>query len=166
MKLSIGSLPNKQNADALSRLVQASLEEQEAEEEVYLISYLEELPVTARDIAAANRKDPVLARVYDFTLHGWPQALGDPVLQPYFSRKQELSVDRGCVLWSLRVVIPEKYRVRLLDDLHQEHHGICRMKSLARSYFWWLGLGAAIFERVQLCHVCAALGKSTPRAPL
>ena len=38
------------NADALSRLVQASLEEQEEEEEVYLISYLEELPVTARTL--------------------------------------------------------------------------------------------------------------------
>ena len=83
----------------MSRLVQASLEEQEEEEEVYLISYLEELPVTARDIAAATRKDLFLARVYDFTLHGWPQALDDPVLQPFFSRKQELSVDRGCVLW-------------------------------------------------------------------
>ena len=87
------------NAEALSRLVQASLEEQGEEEEVYLISYLEELPVTAREIAAATRKDPVLARVYDFTLHGWPQALDDQVLQPFFSRKQELSVDRGCVLW-------------------------------------------------------------------
>ena len=87
------------NADALSRLVQASLEEQEEEKVVYLISYLEELPVTARDIGATTRKDPVLARVYDFTLHGWPQALDDPVLQPFFSRKQELSVDRGCVLW-------------------------------------------------------------------
>ena len=73
------------NADALSKLVQASLKEQEEEEEVYLISYLEELPVTARDIAAATRKDLFLARVYDFTLHGWPQALDDPVLQPYFS---------------------------------------------------------------------------------
>ena len=37
---------------------------------MYLISYLEELPVTARDNAAATRKDPVLARLYDFTLHG------------------------------------------------------------------------------------------------
>ena len=154
------------NADALSRLVQASLEEQEEEEEVYLISYLEELPVTAQDIAAATGKDPVLARVYDFTLHGWPQVLDDQVLQPYFSRKQELSVDQGCVLWGFRVVIPEKHRVRLLDDWHQEHHGICRMKSLARGYFWWPGLDAAIVERVQQCHVCAAVGKSPPKAPL
>ena len=154
------------NADALSRLVQASLEEEEEEEEVYLISYLEELPVTARDIAAATSKDPVVARVYDFTLHGWPQALDDPVSQPHFSRKQELSVDRGCVLWGLRVVIPKKYRVRLLDDLDQEYHGIWRMKSLARGYFWWPGLNAAIVERVQQCHVCAALDKFPSRAPL
>ena len=69
-------------------------------------------------------------------------------MQPYFSRKQELSVDGGCVLWGLRVVIPEKYRVRPLDNLHQEHHGICRLKSLARGYFWWPGLDATIVERV------------------
>jgi len=50
------------SADALSRLVQ------------------EELPVAARDIADATRKDPVLAHVYDLTLHAWPQALDYPVL--------------------------------------------------------------------------------------
>ena len=95
-----------------------------------------------------------------------PKALNAPVLQPYFSRKQELSVDRYCVLWGLRVVIPEKYRVRLLDDSHQEHHGICRMKSLARGCLWWPRLDAAIVERAQQCHVCVALGKFPSRAPL
>ena len=133
---------------------------------MYLISYLEEAPVTARNIAAATRKDPVLARLYDFTLHGWPQALNARLLQPYSSRKQELSVGRGCVLWGLRVVIPEKYRVHLLDDLHQGRHGICRMKSLARGCLWWPGLDAAIVEKVQQCHVCVALGKFPSRAPL
>ena len=28
------------------------------------------------------------------------------------------------------------------------------------------GMDAAIVERVQLCHVCAALGKYAPRAPI
>ena len=76
----------------------------------YLISYVNELPVTSRDI----------------TLHGWPSVVADPVLEPYCSRKQEPSVDQGCVLWGLRVDIPKVLRVRLLDDVPQEHHGICR----------------------------------------
>ena len=46
------------NADALSRLVPASLEEQEDKEEVYFISCLEDLPVTAQDVMVATRKDP------------------------------------------------------------------------------------------------------------
>ena len=87
-------------------------------------------------------------------------------LVPASLEEQELSVDQGCVFWGLRVVISERYRVHLLDDLHQEHHGICCMKSPARGYFWWPGLDAAIVERDYQCHVCAALGKSPPRAPL
>ena len=85
------------NANALSRLVSSSADDRLDVDE-YLISYVNELPITARDIASATRKDPVLARVYDSTLHGWPSVVADPVLQPYFSRKHEFSVDQGCVL--------------------------------------------------------------------
>ena len=121
-------------ADALSRLVSTSADDRLDGDE-YLVSHIYEFRVTAR--ASATRKDPVLARVYDFTLHGWPSVVVDPVFQSYSPRKHELSVDQGCVLWGLRVVIPELYRVRLLDDLHQEHRGICRMMSLAKGDIWW-----------------------------
>ena len=56
-------------------------------------------------------------------------------------------------------VIPEKYRFCLLDYLEEEHYGICLIKSLARGYFWWPGLDAAIVEKVRLCHVYTAVGK-------
>ena len=46
------------NADALSRLVRVSLEEQEDKEEVYFISCLEDLPVTAQYVMATTRKNP------------------------------------------------------------------------------------------------------------
>ena len=153
------------NADAMSRLVPLTKED-ESETEQFMISYVDELPITAGDLASGTRKDPVLARVYDFTLHGWPQSVEDPLLQPYFSRRDELSADQGCVLWGLRVVIPGMYRDRLLDELHQEHHGICRMKSLARGYLWWPGLDADIAQRVSGCQVCAAVSKLPPKAPL
>ena len=153
------------NADAMSRLVQSTVKD-EFETEAFVVSYVDELPITAGDLASATGKDPVLARVYDMTLHGWPQAIEDPLLQPYFSRREELSVDQGCLLWGLRVVIPGRYRDRLLDELHQEHHGICRMKSLARGYLWWPGLDTDIARRVSGCQVCASVGKSPPKAPL
>ena len=52
----------------------------------------------------------------------------------------------------LPVAIPEKYHACLLDYFYEEHHRICHMNS--------------IVERVQLRHVCAALGKYPPRAPI
>ena len=109
------------NADAMSRLVRSTTKD-EFETEAFVISYVDELPITAGDLASATRKDPVLARVYDMTLHGWLQAIEDPLSQPYFSHREELSVDQGCLLWGLRVVIPGRYRDRLLDELDQEHH--------------------------------------------
>ena len=49
------------NADALSRLVSGTTHDR-LEEEVYLISYLDELLVTVKDIALTTRKEPILTR--------------------------------------------------------------------------------------------------------
>lgn len=90
------------NADALSRLESGTAEDGLAN--IFWISYLDELPVTAKDIASATRKDPVLACAYDLTLHGWPKAVEDSVLQLYVSRKQELSADLRCLLWACKLL--------------------------------------------------------------
>ena len=34
------------------------------------------------------------------------------------------------------VLIPEKFREQLLNQIHEEHPDICKMKALARSYLW------------------------------
>jgi len=70
------------------------------------------------------------------------------------------------VLWGLCVVTPEAYCVRPLDDLHQEHHGMCGMKPVARGHFWWPGLDSAIRERVSVCPVCVVMEESPPNVPL
>lgn len=38
----------------------------------------------------------------------------------------------------MRVVVPEKFRKIVLDELHEGHSGVVRTKELARSYVWWL----------------------------
>ena len=81
----------------------------------------------------------------------------------YFHRQTELSVDDGCILWGRRVVNPFAGLERLLDELHTRHPGICRMKSLARSYVWWPDLDTA---KVKSCTSCQLSQRSPPQAPL
>ena len=81
-------------------------------------------------------KDTVLAQVRRFVLHGWPPHELKGELQPYWRRKEELSVLDGCVLWGARVVVPPPGRQQVVQELHETHPGIARMKGLARSYVW------------------------------
>ena len=55
----------------------------------------------------------------------------------------ELSVHDGCILWENRVVVPQKGRNYVLQELHGGeggHPGVSRMKSLARMFVWWPGV--------------------------
>ncbi|XP_048828016.1 uncharacterized protein K02A2.6-like [Brienomyrus brachyistius] len=141
------------NADALSRLpVKPSMDV--VSNPVYRVAYLEELPITAREIAKETDKDPVLKVVKQLVLTGWPKHVQDEALKPYFQRKYELTVEDDCLLWGLRVVVPEKLRGRLLSELHEHHWGIVKMKSLARSFFWWPTLDESIEREVSECSIC------------
>lgn len=53
---------------------------------------------------------------------------------PYLSCKQELTTEGDCVMWGSHVVIPLKPRSCTVDELHQNHAGVARMKALARNY--------------------------------
>ena len=45
-----------------------------------------------------------------------------------------LSIKDGCLLRGSRVVVPPKLRCRVVDEQHEGHPGIAKMKSLARQY--------------------------------
>ncbi len=53
-----------------------------------------------------------------------------------------------------------------MNELHEEHPGIVRMKSWARSYLWYPGLDADIEEIVNGCDICLAMRNDPPSAPL
>lgn len=120
----------------------------------------------ANDIAQSTYKDPVLSRVREFTQSGWPSHVREETLKPFFIRRTELSVEQGCVLWGIRVIVPPALRQKLLQDLHQGHPGMCRMKALARSYLWWPCLDKDIEKTVQQCSACQAVRQLPAEAPL
>ena len=132
--------PSIGHADALSRLPLPDVPTQVPvpEEIVLALSTMDETLITADKIANWTAKDPVLSQVRQFVEQGWPVQVPDD-LDAYGRRKHELSVQHGVLFWGARVVIPPKGRDTLLDELHDTHPGIVKMKAVARSYLWWPG---------------------------
>ena len=156
------------NADALSRL---PLPDTPAEtpipsELVLLLEHLSTGPLTAVQIKTMTRKDPILSRVYMHILHGWPPATDDHTLQPYSLKQKELSIMDGCVLWGNRVVIPTAGRQQILEELHESHQGVSRMKGRARMVVWWPNLDRDIEQLVSNCTACQSSRSLPPVAPL
>ena len=56
-----------------------------------------------------------------------------------------------------RVVIPKSFQDTLLKSLHDNHPGITRMKAVAHSYFWWIGLDKDIKNLGKSCESCQAV---------
>ena len=155
------------NADALSRLplTDGSPLGHSPEPAVFNLQQIDSLPITAAKLGSATRRDKVLSRVYRFIIRGWPPDV-EAELAPYVSKKFELTVEGGCVLWGIRVVIPDQWRGRLLAELHRDHPGACKMKSVARSYMWWPGMDSEIENLAKSCSDCHAVKKAPPTAPL
>lgn len=90
----------------------------------------------SQQIETWTRQDLILAKVLQYVRHGWPEKCGQE-LASYSSKRNELSVYGGCVLWGSCVVIPTKARGAVLTELHKGHPGMTRTNALARMYVWW-----------------------------
>ena len=145
------------NADGMSRL---PLPIAESEMKVHRVDYadvyygeqLNNLPVTPQMISSETRKDPILGRVFAAIQSGkWPH---DKETQPYYTKRNELSVCQGCIVWGPRVIVPKRHQKSVLRLLHEGHLGIVKMKAVARSNVWWQGIDKDIEKLAGSCEGC------------
>ena len=52
-------------------------------------------------------QDLVLAKVLNYTQNGWSSSV-EPDLKPFFDRRLEITIEAGCLMWGIKVVIPSK----------------------------------------------------------
>ncbi|XP_024064460.2 LOW QUALITY PROTEIN: uncharacterized protein K02A2.6-like, partial [Terrapene carolina triunguis] len=156
------------NADGLSRLPLPVKHQDSAQKEIFYFEQVENTPITATQIKKATRVDPLLSQVMDLVMHGKSRHTSpvSPNLVTYMSRRTELLIQSGCLLWGRRVIIPPPLRSQMLEQLHSGHCGIVRMKEIARSYFWWPGLDSAIEEKAKACMSCQGVRNAPQWAPL
>lgn len=157
------------NADALSRLplnLSSTVNEDDNTVNDYHGTYLHclseaKIPLNFEDVKKEINTDSVLGKILNYVMYGWSDKCPDELFRPYFQRKDEISVENGVLLWGYRVIIPDKFRKMLLDELHSGHLGIVKMKQLARSYFWWPAINNDIENIANSCSSCL-LEKQNP----
>jgi hypothetical protein len=135
------------------------------EAEVYNVNYVDSDLLSAQVVAVETTANPLLRKVLTYIKDGWPDQV-EADLQAYAQKFLQPTTEGNCILWNSRVVIPASLLPSVLSLLHGIHPGICRMKSLARSYVWWPGIDQCIEELVKNCGVCQALQSATPREGL
>ena len=101
------------------------------------------------------------------TKNGWPvHFCTTPELKPTFLRRDELSVEQGCLMWGLGTVVPPSLQEQIIGELHKEHPGGARMKEAALIHVWWPGIDSDIADRPLGCKQCSKTRKAPHAAPL
>ena len=165
---------SQNDADVLSRLPLSSVKDEipdidtETPLEIHeLFNLIDKTPLNVFDIASETQNDPLLRVVLKNVLSGWSdECTKDESLKSFYVRRHELSCERGCILWGVRIIIPSSLRQNILDILHDTHIGMARMKAQARSWVWWPKLDADIERMVRSCYTCQLHSTKPQKAPL
>ena len=152
------------NADALSRLPLDARSE-DVSQRVTSIAMMElvKSPISESELRQSTRNDPVLSVVLQRMLEGGLDRESRDCFKPFVTRSHELTTECGCLLWGSRVVVPESLRSRVIDELHDVHPGMSRMKALARSYVWWPNIDKDLEAAVRHCRTCE-FNQSRPKS--
>ena len=89
-------------------------------------------------------------------VNGWPETFKElaPALKPYFTFREELTVESGMVLKDTRIVIPKKMRKRILNQLHEGHLGENKCQAKAAQTVYWPNISNDIAQFVLNCLTC------------
>ncbi|XP_076049320.1 uncharacterized protein LOC143029995 [Oratosquilla oratoria] len=125
---------HQKTADALSRAptslpTKADLELIEEVEESQEGNF-KVIPATERrlgEIKAAQQADAICKQVQAYCLDGWPSIMpSQPLLKPYWEKKQHLTVNQGLLMFNNRIVVPTSLQLDFLNALHEGHLGITK----------------------------------------
>lgn len=110
-------------------------------------------------------RDPDLSKIYQ-TVQLGTNLSERPLYSAFHTKRYELSVENGCLLWGSQVVVPHTLRQQVLRELHQFYPGMVKMKALAQNYMWWPGMYTDMEEKVNNCYTWQSSRTPPAKAPL
>lgn len=151
------------NADCLSRLpIPETLITECDVIDIYKIGLIQDIPVSTEQLVFATTQDIQLAAIVK-ALHEKREVL---TKLRFNINQAAFSLQSGILLCNGKVVIPKTLRTRVLRDLHTSHFSVAKMKSQARSLFWWPGIDRNIEELARNCQICNTLRNNPPKVEI
>ena len=144
-------------SDMLSRAyLPLELNGQTEFERVNMVKFLPIREERLNQIREATQQDETMQLLKDVILHGWPESKVKvhTLLTPYFSSKDELSLQDGFIFKGERVVIPESLRSIMKEKIHSSHLGIEGCLRRARECIYWPNMTSDMRQYISSCETC------------
>ena len=143
-------------ADTLSRAYINRPSEQQDIETINSLDFILIRPERLEKLKEATAQDDNLQTLKHIIMSGWPEdkAKLPAEITPYFTFRDELSVQDGLIIKGDRVVIPWNMRAEIKKLLHSTHSGIDACLRRARECVYWPGMTGDISQLVAGCEIC------------
>jgi len=111
-------------------------------------------------------KDQTLQLLSHQVVQGWPDSIKkvDSVVKPYWSMRDDISVEDRILLLGSRVMVPESGNI--LQQIHEGHLGIEKCKLRAKSCVYWPNIYREIETLIDSCTVCQKYQTSQQKEPM
>ena len=121
-----------------------------------------------QELRGETQADDELCALKTVITDGWPERQSSlpATLRPYWSCRDELSIEDSLIMKGDRLVIPSSMQVQILAKLHESHQGIVKTRLRARATVYWKNINRDIDEIVRKCDVCQQMQRSQPHEPL
>ncbi|XP_068206190.1 uncharacterized protein [Palaemon carinicauda] len=109
-----------------------------------LLGSVYDVPITAKDIAQNTKKDPILTKILESLMAGKDLCGNHTNFKSSKDIWSELSKAQDFIVKMSKVIIPRSLRNKVLSEMHVDHQGLVRSKSIARTFIWFPGVDRVI----------------------
>ena len=160
-----------QLADTFSRAYLPLTDATPFEIEVQSVNMVQDLPLAAArldDVQAHTAKDDTLQVLTRVILEGWPEdkTAIPAAAMPYFSVRDELSVQNGIILRGERALIPKSLRHDMLRRIHMSHMGVEGCLRRARECVYWPAMSSEVKDFIVKCDICRSVDNKQQKETL
>ena len=152
-----------QLVDCLSRLGDQKDTIKLAKLHVYqIIQKLSARSDSLHQLRLSTQSDDELALLKHTIMQGWLKSIKQlpPVLQPFWTFREELTVEDGLILKGSRIVMPTKQQEASLKLIHEGHLGLNKCKLCTKETVYWPGLNGQLEDLVLNCELCLKYSNS------